>query len=131
MVSALLLPSSLTTLSRALILVWNPGLNRSPFVPGNSLANFDQLPFICWVVRAARFSAKLDHSLAKVRYADFVGDLNEDIPFPFAGVDEIADWKWDVGCVVGCVLVEDDVAPSLVEISGGHGARCCGTTVPC
>jgi len=88
---------------------WNKGWNAGR---PNACSDFDAVVFVCRVVCTAS-------------YVDLGGDLDEDVLLPLLGVDQVADGEGDVGRVVCYVLVEDDVAPGLVEISACHdGERC-------
>ena len=101
---------------------WNKGWNAGR---PNACSDFDAVVFVCRVVCTASCDAEVEDGSTEDRYVDLGGNLDEDVLLPLLGVDQVADGEGDVGRVVCYVLVEDDVAPGLVEISACHdGERC-------
>ena len=86
----------------------------------NTKPDFDEIVFVCWVVCKASCPKEAQNGLTEDRYVDLGRNFDENIFLPLFGLDQVADRKGDVGRVVLFVLFEDDVPPSLVEISACH-----------
>jgi hypothetical protein len=86
----------------------------------NTCSDLDKVVFVCWVLFKASRTSGVEESLTKDGDVNLVWDINDDICLPLVAVYQVVDWKGDVSCVIGFVLLKDDVAPGLVEVSGCH-----------
>jgi hypothetical protein len=101
-----------------MLLVGFPGLS---FYIRYTRSNRDVLISVSRVRVKALCADESQDGAAQGLDGDFGWNFDKNIFLPHIGVDQIPSGEWNIGIKVSGILIDDNVAPSSIEVSGSHG----------